>query len=123
MNSKQLSFEVVGAAIEVHKVLGPGMLESAYQECLAFELESRGIHVSREVLLPIMYKAHKVNKAYRLDLLVENTIIIETKTVEELTDVHLAQIITYLKFGGKSLGYLMNFRVSKMIDGIRRVIL
>jgi GxxExxY protein len=120
---KDLSYEIVGAAIEVHKALGPGMLESAYQECLAFELDLRGFYVQREVVLPIWYKSYRVEKAYKIDLLVENQIVLETKTVEALTDVHLAQILTYLKFGEYSLGYLMNFHVAKMTDGIRRVVL
>ena len=117
----QLTQNVIGAAIEVHRHLGPGLLESAYQACLSYERQKQGFKVEREVPLPIIYKALELSQGYRIDLLVENELVIETKTVEELTEVHLAQILTYLKFGKYKRGLLLNFNVKMMVDGIQRV--
>jgi GxxExxY protein len=117
-----LATEIIGAAITVHKALGPGLLESAYKECLFYELVSKGLFVVKEQPLPLIYKEIKMDCGYRLDLLVENKIIVEIKAVEALTDVHLAQILTYLKVSGCRLGLLINFNVLKVKDGIRRII-
>lgn len=116
-----LTHKVIGAAIEVHRHLGPGLLESAYQKCLEYELMIAGISVLREVFLPLKYKTLELDQAYRIDLLVENELVIETKTVEELNDIHLAQILTYLKFGKFKRGLLINFREKLLVDGIQRV--
>lgn len=116
-----LTQKVKGAAIEVHRHLGPGLLESAYQACLSYELQSQGFKVDREVPMPISYKDLDISQGYRIDLLVENELVIETKTVEELSEVHLAQILTYLKFGRYKRGLLLNFNVKMMVEGIQRV--
>lgn len=123
MTENELAFKVIGAAIEVHKKLGPGLLESAYQECLSFELNEMGLKVEREVPRPIVYKDIQLDHGYRIDLLIENALVVELKTVEFFTDVHLAQVLTYLKLGGYKLGLLINFNTSKLSDGIKRVIL
>jgi GxxExxY protein len=123
MTENELAFKVIGAAIEVHKKLGPGLLESAYQECLSFELKEMGLKVEREVPRPIVYKDIQLDHGYRIDLLIENALVVELKTVEFFTDVHLAQVLTYLKLGGYKLGLLINFNTSKLSDGIKRVIL
>ena len=111
---------VNGKAIEVHRALGPGLLESAYQECLAYELRLEGLYVEREKALPIIYKEVRLEHGYRIDLLVEGELIVEVKTVETLTDVHTAQILTYLRLGNFPLGLLINFHVKLLREGIRR---
>lgn len=116
----QLTSIVIGRAIEVHRALGPGLLESAYQECLAYELKLEGLYVEREKALPIVYKEVRLEHGYRLDLLVEGELIVELKTVETLTDVHTAQILTYLRLGNFPLGLLINFHVKMLREGIRR---
>lgn len=118
-----LTRKVIGAALEIHKELGPGLLESAYQRCLEYELLASGLEVKKELIFPIRYKEVVLNHAYRIDLLVENQLVIELKTVEFLTDVHLAQILTYMKFGGFQKGLLLNFDVKMLKDGIKRVVL
>lgn len=123
MKDYNLTSEIIGGAIEVHKALGPGLLESAYNECLAYELEVRGFSVQREVLLPITYKEVEIDHGYRLDLLIENRIVIELKAVEKFTDVHTAQILTYMKLGGFDLGLLINFHEKLLKDGIKRFVL
>jgi GxxExxY protein len=117
-----LATEVIGAAIIVHKSLGPGLLESAYKECLFYELVKKGLYVEKEKPLPLVYEEIKLDCGYRLDLLVENKLVIEIKAVEALTDIHLAQVLTYLKVSGCRLGLLINFNVLKVKDGIRRII-
>ncbi|MDN3668127.1 GxxExxY protein [Echinicola jeungdonensis] len=119
----QLTKEVIGAAIDIHKELGPGLLESAYQTCLGYELRSKGLEVKRELKLPVVYKELELDQGYRIDLLVNNKLVIETKTVEALNDVHLAQILTYMKFGNYRTGLLLNFHVKRMVEGIKRVVL
>jgi len=114
--------KIIGAAIEVHKALGPGLLESAYQECLLFELKSLGLEVKKEVSLPIIYKTIKLDHGYRIDLLVENEIVLELKTVESFTDVHSAQILTYMKLGKYPLGLLINFHTKLLKNGLKRFI-
>lgn len=120
--SDKLTGEIIGTAIEVHKALGPGLLESAYQECLFYELKSLGYKVQKEIPLPIVYKNIKLNHGYRIDLLVENEVVIELKTVEQFTDVHFAQILTYLKLGNFPKGLLINFHTKLLTSGIKRFI-
>jgi GxxExxY protein len=122
MNENELSNIVLGCAIEVHKQLGPGLLESAYQECLYYELKNKGLTVSKEKPMPILYKEVKLDHGYRIDLLVENKVVIEVKAVEMFTDVHTAQVLTYLRLGGYKLGLLLNFNVTTLRNGIKRVI-
>ncbi len=118
----ELSNIIIGSAIEVHRQLGPGLLESAYQECLYFELKSQGLNVVKEKPMPIVYKDVKLDHGYRLDLLVNNRVVIEIKTVEAFTEVHTAQVLTYLKLGNYKLGLLLNFYVSSLKSGIKRII-
>jgi GxxExxY protein len=122
MTENQISKIIIGCAIEVHKQLGPGLLESAYQECLFFELKQAGFKVRKEVPMPIVYKEVKLDHGYRMDLLVEEKVVIEIKTVEAFTDVHLAQVLTYLKLGNYKLGLLLNFYTTILKRGIKRVI-
>ena len=121
--SDQLTHDVIGAAMEVHSALGPGLLESAYQSCLFYELRSRGLYVEAEKKLPVKYKELEIDQGYRMDLIVNNELVIELKTVEALNDIHLAQILTYLKFGGYKKGLLINFHVKSLRQGIKRVML
>lgn len=122
MTENELSNIIIGKAIEVHKLLGPGLLESAYSECLYYELTNYGLQVEREKPLPIIYKQIKLNHGYRIDLLVENKVVIELKTVDQILDVHEAQTLTYLKLGNFKLGLLINFNVSLLKNGIRRFV-
>ncbi|MEM7028016.1 MAG: GxxExxY protein [Chloroflexota bacterium] len=117
-----LSKKIIGAAIEVHRHLGPGLLESAYKACLAYELEKLGLLVERQKACPLVYKDLQLPQAYRLDLCVEEQIVIELKVVEKLSPVHAAQVLSYLKFSGYPLGLLINFNVRLLRDGIRRFI-
>lgn len=118
----KLTERIIGAAIEVHKALGPGLLESAYQKCLFYELESQGFDVKQEIPLPITYKDIVLDHGYQIDLLVENEVVIEIKTVEKFTDVHTAQILTYLKLGQFPIGLLINFHSKLLTSGIKRFI-
>tara|TARA_R110002111_G_scaffold218140_1_gene280452 strand:- start:12057 stop:12434 length:378 start_codon:yes stop_codon:yes gene_type:complete len=120
--NNNLTKRIIGAAIEVHRTLGPGLLESAYQECLLFELKRLDLNVTKEIALPIIYKDIKLDYGYRIDLLVENKIVIELKTVETFTDVHFAQILTYMKLGNYPLGLLINFHTKLLKSGIKRFI-
>jgi GxxExxY protein len=122
MNENELSYEVIGGALEVHKALGPGLLESVYEAALKKELELRGLSISRQVGLPVEYKGELCEVGYRIDLLVEDKVVIEVKSVEALTDIHLAQILTYLKLGNHKLGLLINFNVIRLKNGIQRVV-
>jgi GxxExxY protein len=117
-----LTEKIIGCAIEVHKKLGPGLLESSYKECLYFELFSNGIKVEKEKALPLVYKEVKLECGYRIDLMVENKIIVEVKSVDALNDIHLAQVLTYLKLSNTEVGLLINFNVVKLKDGLKRVI-
>jgi len=117
-----LSYQIIGCAIEVHRILGPGLLESAYQNCLIYELKKAGLKVEKEISLPIVYKNIELNHGYRIDLLVNEQIVIELKTVEELTDVHKAQVLTYLKLGDSPLGLLINFHSKILKNNIKRYI-
>ncbi len=121
MEINDLTKTIIGSAIEVHRTLGPGLLESTYEACLFYELEQMGLFVERQVELPVKYKNVRVEIGYKIDLLVENQVIIEVKSVKELLLVHMAQIITYLKISNKSKGLLMNFNEAKLIDGVKRI--
>lgn len=115
--------EVIDSGLKVHRVLGPGLLESAYETCLAFELTSRGVRLARQLPLPMVYEGQQLDAGYRLDLLVEDCVIVEVKAVEALSRLHEAQIITYLRLSGHRLGYLMNFNVPLFRQGVRRFVL
>ena len=117
-----LTHEIIGAAIEVHRELGPGILESAYEECFAFELASRNLSVKRQVALPIVYKGHQIELGYRPDVIVENSVIVELKCVEKLIPVYDAQLLTYLRLSGIERGLLINWFSSPLINGIKRLI-
>ena len=121
--AKEITEAIIGSAIEVHKALGPGLLESAYEECLCYELNLRGISYKRQVDLPVTYKAVKLDCGYRLDLVVEDAVILELKSVEKLLPIHEAQLLTYLRLSGKRVGLLMNFNVATLKDGIVRRVL
>ena len=122
MNENDLSTIIIGCALDIHKELGPGLLESAYQECLFYELQNKGLKVVKEKAMPLMYKDVHINCGYRVDLLVEDKVVVELKSVDELNDIHLAQTLTYLKMGDFKLGLLINFNVSLLKSGIKRVI-
>ena len=122
MTEDEISNKIIGAAIEVHRKLGPGLLESAYRECLSYELMLMGLKIEKEKPMPIIYKEVKLDHGYRMDILVENKVVIEIKTVEELNDVHTAQVLTYLKLGDYKLGLLLNFHVAVLKRGIKRII-
>lgn len=119
----ELSREIIGAAIAVHRGLGPGLLESAYEACLAYELTDRGLQVAQQVVLPVEYRGVLVECGFRLDLVVEDRVVLELKAVDKVLPIHEAQLLTYLKLSGHRLGLLMNFNVSKMVDGITRLVL
>jgi len=118
-----LSESVIGHAIEVHRTLGPGLLESTYEECLCFELKTAGIEFRRQVSLPIVYKSVKLDCGYRMDVVVAGRLVIELKTVEKLLPIHEAQMLTYLKLSGLSTGLLLNFHVAVLKDGIKRLVI
>ena len=120
---KELTGQIIGAAIEVHRELGPGLLESAYQACLAHELRLRSLDVESEIPQPVEYKGKQVEVGYRLDMLVEGCVIVENKTVERLLPIHQAQLLTYMKLRGCKLGYLINWNVSLIKNGIKRMVL
>ncbi len=117
-----LTEQIIGAAIEIHRVLGPGLLESAYEVCLAYDLVQMGLEVQRQSPLSLVYKDIKLDQVYRLDLVVERRVVIELKTVEKLLPIHQAQLLTYLKLGGYKTGLLLNFQSAVLKDGIRRVV-
>jgi len=122
MEINELSSKIIGAAIEVHKALGPGLLESAYEECLSYELGLRRLSLERQKPLSITYKAKKLDCGYRLDLVVEKVIILELKSCEKIEPIHKAQLLTYLKLSDLKLGLLLNFNVPVMRDGIVRIV-
>jgi GxxExxY protein len=122
MDENSLSNLVINRAIKVHSALGPGLLESSYRECLYYELLKTGLKVEKEKALPLIYEQVKLECGYRLDILVEGKLIIEAKAVENLHDVFVAQVLTYLKLSGCKLGLLLNFNVARMKDGIRRIV-
>lgn len=116
----ELSERVIGAAVEVHRELGPGLLESTYEASLMHELQLQGFSVRRQLMLPIKYKDLELDEAYRIDLLVEDSIVIELKTVDQLLPIHSAQLLTYLRMSGNHLGLLINFQTVRLVDGIKR---
>ena len=118
----EISGKIIGAAIEVHKMLGPGLLESAYEECLCRELHLRGIEFERQVPLPLNYKGIDIDCSYRLDSLVEDKVIVELKSIEGLEPIHEAQMLTYLKLRNAWLGLIINFNVMMLKDGVRRLV-
>lgn len=122
MSENDIATKVIGCAIEVHRALGPGLLESAYRRCLHFDLVNAGLMVEMEKLMPILYKEVKINHGYRMDLVVNEKVVIELKTVDFLLEVHTAQLLTYLKLGNYKLGLLINFHSRVLKDGIKRII-
>jgi GxxExxY protein len=122
MTENDIATTVLDAAFKIHRVLGPGLLESAYEECLFYELNQAGVNVQKQMPLPLVYKNVQLEVGYRVDLLIEKKVIVEVKAVETLTNVHLAQILTYLKLSGCKLGLLINFNVDLLKNGIKRVV-
>jgi GxxExxY protein len=123
MEINQITEKIIGCAIEVHKNLGPGLLESAYEESLYYELNTLGLDVKRQLALPLVYKDVKLDAGYRIDLLIENKVIVEIKSVEALAEIHKAQLMTYMKLANIKIGQLINFNVSRLKDGIVRWII
>lgn len=123
MDANRITETIIGAAIEVHRALGPGLLESAYQICLAYEIEKRGLKVDRQVEVPIVYDGKRLDAGFRLDLLVEQQVIVELKAKEKTTPVDEAQLLSYLKLMGLRVGLLINFHVMLLKDGIKRMVL
>jgi GxxExxY protein len=122
MEINEITEIIIGCAIEVHRNLGPGLLESSYETCLCYEIEKAGLKVIRQLGLPLVYKEIRLEQGYRLDLLVEGLVVVEIKKVEAITDVHIAQTLTYLKLSGAKVGLILNFNVLKLKDGIKRLI-
>ena len=122
IEENQISTEVIDCAIRVHRALGPGLLEKVYQECLFYELNKAGISVKKEFMLPIKYDGIELESGLRIDLLAENKLVIELKSVDEINDVHMAQTLTYLKLSGCKLGLIINFNVALLKQGIKRII-
>ena len=122
MPENDLARIVVDCALKVHKALGPGLLESAYEECLYYELEKTGLFIERQKALPLLYEKVKLDVGYRIDLMVGHKLIIEIKAVDTISDVHIAQLLTYLKLSNCRLGLLINFNVALIKDGIRKVV-
>lgn len=120
--SNQITHEIIGAAIEVHRELGPGLLESIYEECLLTELTQRGLDTVNQYPIPVTYKGKQLNNAYRCDLLVQNKVVVELKTVDKISEIHKAQLLTYLKVTGLRYGLLLNFNVPTMRQGIVRML-
>ena len=121
MDIEEIGKQIVDAALRVHKALGPGLLESAYQTCLAYELRKRGLHVDCEVEQPVIYDNQRIEAGYRLDMLIEGCVIVENKAVESILPIHQAQLLTYLRLRNCSLGYLINWHVPLIKDGIKRM--
>ncbi|MBX3483628.1 GxxExxY protein [Phenylobacterium sp.] len=121
MDENLIGERILGCALRVHRALGPGLLEGAYEACLAYELTKSGLAFQRQMPMPVTYDGVQIELGYRLDLLVENLVVVEVKAVEKLTDVHRAQILSYLKLGRYRLGYLLNFNVKMFKDGIARI--
>ena len=118
----RITLAIIQAAIEVHKILGPGLLENLYRECLLFELSERGLKVMADEPIPIFYKGKPLNGKYKIDLLVEDAVVVELKAVEAVLPVHCAQVLTYLRLTEKSVGLLLNFNVSYLRQGVRRIV-
>jgi GxxExxY protein len=122
MTENEISNKVISLAIEVHRALGPGLLESAYKECMYYKIGQSGLFVEKEKAMPLIFEDVQLDCGYRIDLLVEKKLVLEIKSVEALNDIHLAQILTYLKLGNYKLGLLINFNVILLKDGIKRVV-
>ena len=123
MEINTITHEILDSAYKVHSALGPGLLESAYQACLAYELKKKGLKIEVEKALPLIYEEVHLETGYRIDILVENKVVIELKTVEAFTDVHTAQVLTYLKLSKSKVGLLLNFHTKSLKNGIKRLIL
>ena len=123
MDLNGVTERIIGAAIEIHKAIGPGLLESAYEACLAHEMGLRGLRFNRQVALPVSYKGVQLDCGYRVDFLVENAVVLELKTVDCLAPIHKAQLLTYLKLGGWHVGLLVNFNAPLLKQGIERIVL
>jgi GxxExxY protein len=122
MDVEATAKEIVDSAIHVHRTLGPGLFESTYQKCLAFELRKRGLVVECEVVLPIVYEGNTIESGYRLDMLVNRSVVVENKTVDDLLPIHATQLLTYLRLGGFHLGFLINWKVDLIKKGIKRIV-
>jgi GxxExxY protein len=122
VNENAIGDAILGCAIKVHKTVGPGLLESAYEACLAHEIMKTGLNYQRQLVLPVLYDGQRIDAGYRIDLLVEGSVVVEVKAVEKIADVHRAQLLSYLKLGRYRLGYLLNFNVTKMSAGISRLV-
>jgi GxxExxY protein len=122
VTEEEIGHSIIGAAIKVHSAVGPGLLESAYETCLLYELEKQNLPVKRQVLIPIRYEDLTIDNGYRIDLLVGERVVVELKAVETVLPVHRAQLLSYLRLGGFKLGYLLNFHVVHMRDGIARIV-
>lgn len=122
MELNDVTGAIIDASMAVHSSLGPGLLKSAYEACLLYELHSRGLKAMRQVEMPLLYRGMRIDVGYRLDLLIEDLVVVELKAVEELIPVHTAQIISYLKLSGKPVGLLINFNVPRLKDGIHRLV-
>ena len=120
MEINQITQKIIGCAIEVHKNLGPGLLESVYAECMIFELQNSGLRVESQKPVPVIYKERKLDYSYKIDILVEDVVLIELKSVDAFNPMHEAQILTYMKFAGKKIGLLINFNVTMLRNGLRR---
>ena len=123
LKAEKLTSEIIGSAIDVHRELGPGLLESVYEECFCYELGLRSIEYQRQIQLPVNYKGHYLDCGYRMDVLVEDTVIVEIKAVDTILPVHKAQLLTYMKLSGKSVGLLINFHEAIIKDGLIRMVL
>jgi len=122
VTEEEIGHAIIGAAIKVHSVVGPGLLESAYETCLLYELEKQGLTVRRQLSIPIRYEDLTIDNGYRVDLLVGEQVLVELKAVEAILPVHRGQLLSYLRLGGFKLGYLLNFHVARMRDGIVRIV-
>jgi GxxExxY protein len=122
MTENEIGTAIIGAAIKVHSVIGPGLLESAYEQCLVYELEKLRLRAAKQVSVPLRYEELRVDVAYRVDMLVEDMVVLELKSVEAILPVHRSQLLSYLRLGGYKLGYLLNFNVIQMRDGIVRMV-
>jgi GxxExxY protein len=122
MSEDDISNIIIGCAIDIHRALGPGLLESAYRACLSYDLTEKGLLVVQEKPMPVIYKEIKLNHGYRMDLLVENKVVVELKRVEAINEVHVAQLLTYLKLGNYRLGLIINFQTKLLKQGIKRII-
>jgi GxxExxY protein len=122
MELNKITELVIGCAIEVHRELGPGLLESTYEACFAYELQKTGLNFRKQLGLPLVYKEIKLEEGYRLDIIVENRVVVEIKAVEAINDIHIAQTLTYLKLTGAEVALIINFNVLKLTDGIKRLV-